>query len=446
MELFTRPSLNSVRDPVHVGRSGRRLAAFTLVEVLVATTLGAMLLIAVASTSVTLSLSVSQLEADTTNSIDKALARITRDVRYAWWIEVPSPNRLRIADNHGRTTEYFGVGNSLLVRLPDGTEGAVVTGLDGVRFVAEVMDRLRESGGSFSSGTIFQASVPPTATDAIEIKPGSAFALAFTTPSVGGPGGVDGVNEVVVSARPNRLDLRLAQGGFVGSLEVSVYPARAPGDARPRPGAVALGTLTVPLSALPAGTLLAGSGLGGGGSSGGGGSGGGGSGTGSFGLGGSGAVGRGAGTGGSGDSGSVTSPTYVSETYSTPSITVPLDLGGIVPDLQPGTAYTLMLSVSGAGSISLLAANQSLTGPQDGFAYSPTGGAPWSALPFVAPFSLHGERGLTTTTQSSVARQVRISLDPSDGAAQLASAGVYSQVLAEDPWLGVVPGELAFGP
>ncbi|MHC4845911.1 MAG: hypothetical protein ACYTCU_07095, partial [Planctomycetota bacterium] len=375
--------------------------------------------------------------------IDKAMARITRDVRYAWWIDVPASNRLRIADSNGRITEYYAVGNSLLVRMPDGSEGAVVTGLDAVRFKAEVIDRLRDAGSSSTSGVLYQASVPPTAADAIEIRPGTAFALAFTASSDGGPGAVAGVDETVISARPERLDLKLAQGGFVGSLEVSVYPARAPGDARPRPGAAALGSMSVPLSALPAGTLLAGAGLGPEGSS-----------SmgdlsdGTFSLAGGGSSGGGAAAGGGAEDGSaddtsVTSPTYVSTTYSTPVVTVPLNLAGIVPSLQPGVAYSLVLEVTGAGAISLLAANQSLAGPQAGFIYSPTGAAPWTALPFVAPFSLHGERGLTATSQSSVARQVRITLDPSDGAAHTASAGVYSQVLAEDPWLGVVPGELA---
>jgi hypothetical protein len=413
------------------------------VEVLVAATLGAMLLIAVASTSVSLSLSVSELESGTTDSVDKALARITRDVRYAWWIDVPASNRLRIADGQGRTTEYYSVGNSLLVRLSDGSEGAVVTGLDAVRFEPEVVDRLRDVGGTTSSGMLYQASVPPTASDAIEITPGSAFGLSFTTSSLGGPGAVTGVDEAVVSARPDRLDLKLAKGGFVGSLEVSVYPARAPGDARPRPGATALGTLTVPLSALPSGSLLGGAGLGGGGSSSSGGMS-----SGSFSMGGGMKFGGALGADDEEEDGggSVTSPAYVSKTYSTPAVTVPLNLGGIVPALQPGVAYTMVLKVTGVGSISLLAANKSLTGPQDGFMYSPTGGAPWTAMPFVAPFSVHGERLLTATTQSSVARQLRITLDPTRGDAHVASAGVYSQVLAEDPWMGVVPGELAMGP
>ncbi|MHC4845910.1 MAG: PulJ/GspJ family protein, partial [Planctomycetota bacterium] len=64
-----RPTVAPV--PSRPSRARRSISAFTLVEVLVATTLSAMLLIAVASTSVTLSLSVSQLEAGTTDSIDK---------------------------------------------------------------------------------------------------------------------------------------------------------------------------------------------------------------------------------------------------------------------------------------------------------------------------------------------------------------------------------------
>jgi hypothetical protein len=45
-----------------------------------------------------------------------------------------------------------------------------------------------------------------------------------------------------------------------------------------------------------------------------------------------------------------------------------------------------------------------------------------------------------------MATQVRTTMLSSEGGTYVGSACVYSQVLADDPWLGVVPGELPGGP
>ena len=95
------------RTPSGVVRAATRrgLRGFTLPELMLAAALGATLLTAVAAAVGSMTETVAYLEADTTDAYDKALARITRDVRYAWWVDTPSPTQLRVADNANRVTE-----------------------------------------------------------------------------------------------------------------------------------------------------------------------------------------------------------------------------------------------------------------------------------------------------------------------------------------------------
>jgi hypothetical protein len=65
------------------------------------------------------------------------------------------------------------------------------------------------------------------------------------------------------------------------------------------------------------------------------------------------------------------------------------------------------------------------------------------ALSGVVPFSIHGDSTTTATLAQDVVRSVEISLDPSDGPLRTSTVVVHSQVMAEDPWLGVIPGETA---
>jgi hypothetical protein len=378
------------------------------VEVLVAATLGALLLVGVASTAVGLSQSVAQLETDSVNNVDNVMARIAREVRYAWWVTVPHRNLLILADDQNRLTEYYRDGNSLIVRLPGGTEGAVLTGLDSIDFQAETTTRLREAATRQASARVHSVPAPPTTAKAIELTPGAQLAMGFKTRTDGGESSVHSMRESVLQVTPTKLEVKIGHGGFDGTLSASIYPARAPGDARPRPGAPALTTVSVPILALPVTPTRAVA---------------------------------------LEPEPSSSDPTVfdtsrvISEVHDAPSTTVPLAITGLSAPLEPGVSYTIVLSVSGVGSLSLLAANPDPGGARNDFMMRTASTDPFRPMAYAVPFTLTGEYRVTGTSQTPVVRQVRITLDPSNGAPHVSSAGVYGQVMAEDPWLGVVPHE-----
>jgi hypothetical protein len=69
--------------------------------------------------------------------------------------------------------------------------------------------------------------------------------------------------------------------------------------------------------------------------------------------------------------------------------------------------------------------------------------APWTTLAASVPFSIHGDYTLTASADTDVARGVQIDLLPSAGEQRSSTVVVHSQILADDPWLGVIPGETA---
>ncbi len=368
----------------------RRVRGFSLAEMLLAATLGSLLVTAAASSAGSFSQTVAQLRSDVVDDYEAVTARIARDVRYAWWVEVPSRDQIRIADATGQVTEYYRVGNSLLVRRPSGEEGSVITGLAGVRFEQTTMRRLREDRQEAVSGRIGGVAAPPTATSTLQLQPGDAVALAFTVPATAGPVAVSDVNETYLARTPNRIDLLATVVGLGGYLHGEIYPARAPGDGRPRPGATSLGTFDVSLLGLPLASVLT-------------------------------SVGHGA------------------ATYSAPSAKIPIALTG-AQALRPGVAYTLQVSIRGSGT-ALLTKYASLSGANDAVAWRDNPTDAWSTLSSVFSFDISGVSNTTATKAQDVASQIRISLMPAGESAHVASAAVFSQVLADDPWLGVLPGE-----
>ncbi|MHC5209539.1 MAG: PilW family protein [Planctomycetota bacterium] len=377
-------------------RADRKLHGFSLVELMIAMMLGAVLLTSVASVSGSMSQSIAQLQSESTDSYDKAMARIARDVRYAWWVDVPSRSQLRIADSDNRVTEYYRVGNSLLVRLPTGEEGSVVTGLDGVNFTADRTQRLREAAIRPVSGRIH--GVPATVDPAAGLKmlPGNSIAVAFIARSDAGAGSVAGVNENVTAYTPDRIDLQLAKTTSTGSVRIDIYPARAPGDSRPLPGAAPLSGFDVDFSVVPTATAIA----------------------------------------------PPTNPLDPNTAnYYAPTTKLPLAVPAFLPRLEPGVAYSAVITVN-AGSMAVLAGHLAAS-PNPGVQWRQAPGQPWFSMAGVVPFAVFGGTKQTSTSAADVVRSVEINMDPSDTVARSSTVVVHSQVMAADPWLGVIPGETA---
>ncbi len=92
------------QEPAAPAAGKASTAGFTLVELLLAATLGALVVgaSAFAAGRVAQALDVS-MSARTANALP-ALDRIVEDVRRAWWVEVPQPDRLEMHETLGGVT------------------------------------------------------------------------------------------------------------------------------------------------------------------------------------------------------------------------------------------------------------------------------------------------------------------------------------------------------
>ncbi|MBM3985586.1 MAG: hypothetical protein FJ296_07870 [Planctomycetes bacterium] len=128
--------------------------------------------------------------------------------------------------------------------------------------------------------------------------------------------------------------------------------------------------------------------------------------------------------------------------HALPVSTISLNVPVLPASLEPGVAYTLVMTVSARCTAVFSSAP---AGSHTEQMFRPVGGA-WQAVPNVVPFALRGNGQCTSTRATDVTTQVRATLQAEAGATYVGSACVYSQVMAPDPWLGVVPGELPAAP
>ncbi|HTE04693.1 MAG TPA: hypothetical protein VK824_00750 [Planctomycetota bacterium] len=363
-------------------------------ELLLAATLGALLVTATATMTGSFGNTVAQLDMDSVDVYEATIARMSRDVRYAWWVDVPSADSLRVADTNNAITQYFRVGTSLLVRRPDGTEGAVISGLSAASFEGSTARRLREGPTATRSGRLYGVSMPATLGGAIVLSSGKSLALAFHMNSNAGALTATGVNDRISSCLPDRLDLRVAKAVVAGgNLHIEMYPSRGVGDARPRPGAAALVTWDIGLNSLPSSVT------------------------------------------------SIFNLIPALATYFAPVTTISIGIPAVATRLPPGIGYTLVLSVTAPSSVAIVGAWASGSGAQPGVVLRSSAGGAWVDQTTVVPMSVWGDSRLTTTLSSTVTTAVGMTLTDSSGVVHLGSACPSSQVLAEDPWLGVIPNE-----
>lgn len=418
-------------DAFRRGRGARRADGFTLIEVLLAAGLGALLLIAMAGTTTVFAGAKEILDGSGPDSIDGALARISRDVRYAWWVDVPASDRLVTVDGRGAMTEYRLSGSDLRVMLPTGESGALVSDVASLRFEAATLRRLREGAVRQSSATILDVARARSADKVVELMSGSTFGVGFTLPESAGSGRVAGVTERLVYAEPDTLRMGLASGsGFVGLLTFEIYPSAAVGDARPKLGAAALATQTIELKILPTvaldltkldvdggmvemcvggrtrlialalvpTTLAAG-----------------------------------------GTLGECGEPFLGAFRPAATETNLALTFSGV--KLQPGVGYTLLMSTSGIGAISIL--NAVARTKDWSVVTRPVGASSFSQSDYDVPLTFSGRLTSTTTDERQVAGEITTTLVTAGGETRSCTAANLGQMLASDPWMGVVPGEAA---
>ena len=389
-------------------------AGFTLAELLLAATLGALLLLATATASGTFGRQMSQLHEDHGASLEAALEQVSDAIRYAWWVDVPSTSRLVVTDPEGHETSWQFSDGKLLVTRPNGKSGIVLEDLQGASFTAESLTRYREAAPTVRNGTFWSASAPlGTAPTALLLEDGDALALGFC-PASAAPINVSpvaGVTEQLVQA--NLSTVAIAMAGvppIAGNVSLSLYRARAPDD--PRPVGPSLGQATLAVSALPTATTQV------------------------IDL----------------HNGHIVK--HIPEGYAwgwwknysqyqftvfSPTANVNLNLATLDAIVEPGKAYTLVVRMSGNGGIAV-ETHAVATAAGSGVARSIANGA-FSEQPLAVPRSLSGVLTMTRTTATDVVRRVAISLASTGGQELSGTATVIGQAMADDPWLGVVPGE-----
>ncbi len=385
--------LSPVR-PLELAMAATSAKGFTLVEMLVAATLGALLLAAAASTAGSFTQSMAQLQTDAADSYENVVARIDRDVRYAWWADVTDSHRLRIVGSDNLVTEYYMVGNSLLVTRPDGSSGSVITGLDALNFEEQAVQRLRSGSLTTVASTLASKAAPTGVVPGGYAMPsGQTLAISFVGASDAGARSVAGVSDQYTGWQPTTLDMTLARFG-TGTLTFRLYYAYGPNRAEPRPGSAPIATWTASLLGMPLGVIL------------------------------------------------VPSPPAPRPVYAMPGSILALNFPALARPLEPGVAYTLTLDVS-AGSTLIIGHHPGAARTDQMFK---TGAGAWQGLPATIAFTVRGNGTCTTTQASNMTSQVRTSMQSSSGGTYVGSACVYSQVMADDPWLGVVAGEVPAGP
>lgn len=421
-----------VRDQGHHSPTG----AFTLVELLIAATLGAMLLIVSAQSAGLFASTVAALEEDSVDDLDRALARISRDARYAWWIDVPTVGQLRVADADGSVWRYELDGTDLVVRNPSGETGVLASGIASISFeTAASMRRFREGSMGSSSGTLTQVAKPSTGLLTEVLGNTGQIGISFMLNENVGEGSVTDVDEQLVYAVPETIGIGVATAaGFTGTLTVTLYESAAWGDARIRRGTTSMGSESIVLSILPVtapdldalpvgviggvmGTIICTDGV-------------------------ESAI-RGSEVLTALSNGSTLGPCGFrrNDIFAVPVVDSTLNLSLPSVRLYPGVGYTLMVSVDGTGSLSVFTAEAKPAATWD-TVIARTGSSALAPLDMSIPFTLNGTMLTTSTEEAEVTTSVSVTAVPAAGSSRSASVSVYSQVMAPDPWMGVVPGEV----
>jgi prepilin-type N-terminal cleavage/methylation domain-containing protein len=367
--------------------AARASSGFTLPEMLLASVLGALLLtsVAVSTYGFTVNLNYLETKAGIGSGIDPVLRRMTRDIREAWWVEKTGPSALRIAAPDGALTEYYLSGGDLYLKRPNGDVGAIYKGLDALTLDVAEVPRKREATPVDSDGVWHDtgtAEVPI----AIAVPATGALALGFMAPAI--PADLPAAStadEQILQVASSVISVPVAFVSGSGSKQFTaeLYESWAPG--RGRPTGSPLASVTLPRSSLPVATSSGGS-------------------------------------------------------WEVPSTNVSLSLPA---SLTPGVGYTLVMSASGSSQI--VVKGGSLVPPADAdevVMQSSLAGS-FVAQPAMVPFTIQGQYRTTATNEQQVVNRVSLTAYPTGEQPQHRSASILSQSYTLDPWLGVVPGELA---
>ncbi len=418
-----------------------RAAGFSLVELLVATALGSLLMTALVLAADLFGQQVEAVHEETDHSLEEALFSVTEAVRHGWTVEREALDQLAVHDPYGRTTRFLLDAGSLQVQRPSGASGALLTGVADLAFGIDTMPRYREDDPVTLGGTLWSSqgtSVPGTG-GALSIhtldQPGAAVSLGFTldTDAPSSVQTVTGVDEQLLEATPAELFMVLSRVDATGpafchvhavhvdphtcffeapTVRFALHEARAPGDPRPDGPALAsfvLGTSSLPTDAHqwidtvsgqpvvpPAGPDLA---------------------------------------------WWESHPEVQLAVASQASASTLVDLSALASGVEPGRAYAVVVTNLGHDLIRLQSRALPAAEPTT-VATRSADGEPFSAAALIVPRTLAGDRTFTQTLSVDVVTRVNVSMTTETGQAITGSASVIGQTTVTDPWLGAVPGQV----
>lgn len=377
-----------------------------------ASALGALVLFASAHSAGLFATQLQVLTDDGGEELERALATIAHDVRYAWWVEVTGDSTTIVTGPEGRETTYAFDEGELEVERDRGGDDVLIDSLSAASFTAQTMTRYREDDPVTAHDAFWWSSTPATAGEPLVLTEGQSLGLGFSV-RADSPwtDPVEGVEEQVLSAALDQLELPIATlVAGVAVVEIGLHRARAPGDGRPE--GPALSTKTVLLVNLPTHPYVAWN------------------------------VAL--------DVAAVLPRSTpgawwkvlpgLSFKTTAPSADVPVPLWGDSRTVPPGRSYTLVLKVVGAGAV-VLRTHPIPTADGSGIALQDGSSASYVPLAVAIPRRLRGNVTTTATRAVEVVTRVDIVLTDLGGASARASAAVAGQAFVEDPWLGTIPGE-----
>lgn len=411
-----------------------RSHGFTLLELLLAATLSAVLMTAASAGLSMFSAATSIARAETDTRLDETATHMLGAVRDAWWADVPGANELVVSDPFGALTSFEFDDGALSVTRPSGATGVLLDGVAQVTFEAQGQQRFRDDAPVTVAGSWFTAGEPLGTPVELSLEAGDGLALGFSM-THGAPDSVDtvdGVAEQRLSASMDQLTIAVSfldgdqhifchlhaspphnpthPGYLGGKLFVDLHEARAPDDALPY--GPSLGRLEVPAAALPPtpfvwwdtiknkeanhvpnGTAWGWWGL---------------------------------------------HPEVELVLTPTTAFTT-IDLSGFGQIVEPGRAYALVLTVEGWDNINVRVV-PTLSADFSGVAVA-SGGGSFVPAALAVGRSLAGAQTCTQTAEQELTRTVAVTIVMDDGRQLKSSAAVSGQVAVPEPWHGVVPGE-----
>lgn len=124
-----------------------------------------------------------------------------------------------------------------------------------------------------------------------------------------------------------------------------------------------------------------------------------------------------------------------------PDTQVELNLTPLGFLVEPGVAYTLVLSLQGPGMVQL-ASVPVASSQNTGLAQGAVPGGPLVPHAAAVAFSLQGNQAITRTEQHDAVSQVSVRIEMESGAAAQGSASITSQTGIPGVWAGVVVGQV----